>query len=82
MAEYQRFTVSLDVAVTDPRAAIRAARDNIRQHPENGGRPGDIRSARDAVHWLLDPGSLFEAGIEIEESRIEESRIEAYDTTF
>lgn len=70
MSESNRYTVTLQCRVTDRRAAIRAARDAVQS---NGGKRGEIRSARDAVHWLLDPGgvTLIERGVEVEGSRIE-----------
>jgi hypothetical protein len=69
---FRRFTISLEVCVTDARAAIKAARDDAE---EKANRRGIISDTRDAVHWLLDPGSLFEKGIEIENSSIEEVRL-------
>lgn len=63
-----RFAVTIEVTVINPKLAIKVARERA---AADGHKRGEIRDTRDAVHWLLDPGSLFEQGIEIDGSAIE-----------
>ncbi len=64
----RRYVVTLEVRVTDARALLKAARDKAE---ESQCQRGVIRDSGDALHWLLDPGSSFEDGYEIEHSACE-----------
>lgn len=67
------FTVTLIVQVIDGRQAIKAARAAVRaQNAGSSLPPFPVRSARDAVHWLVDPGAS-PPGLEIVESFVAES---------
>jgi hypothetical protein len=59
----RRYVMTLEVIVTDHRRLMKAARDRAK---EGGCKRGLIKTEPDAVHWLLDPGSAFEDGFEIE----------------
>jgi hypothetical protein len=47
---------------------MKAARDRAE---ESGCKRGLIKTEQDAVHWLLDPGSAFDDGFEIENASAE-----------
>jgi hypothetical protein len=59
----RRYVMTLEVVVADHRRLMKAARDRAE---ESGCKRGLIKTEQDAVHWLLDPGSAFEDGFEIE----------------
>jgi hypothetical protein len=59
---FRRYVVMLEVTVTDSKALLKAARESA------GCRRSVIRTNADAIQWLLDPGSMFDSGIEIEAS--------------
>jgi hypothetical protein len=71
---FPRFTVTLDVIVTDKKLLIQTGKDRAER---DGCKRGSICDWQTAIHWLLDPGSCSEEGWEIENSSCE--RFEAPD---
>jgi hypothetical protein len=65
---FPRFTVTLDVIVTDRKLLMQTAKDRAER---DGCKRSVIRDLQTAVHWLLDPGSCNEEGWEIENSSCE-----------
>jgi hypothetical protein len=64
----RRYVMTLEVIVTDHDRLMKAARDRAE---ESGCKRSLIKTEQDAVHWLLDPGSAFEDGFEIDNAGCE-----------